>query len=486
MLKRVRNTLLNNKILAREKPILVGVSGGYDSLSLLHILHQLNYSLIAAYFNHELRIEANDEELKVEKFAVDLGIPFICGGQNVGSYAAQHRLSIEEAARKLRYGYLFEKAEVWQAQAVAVGHNADDQVETVLMHLLRGTGLDGLLGMQTSLLPNSWSDDITLLRPLLSIWRSEILDYCNHYNLQPIIDSSNVDEKYFRNRLRHSLIPIIEEYAPHVSERIWRMAVTLVGDYDIVTQSVDLAWENCYVEQGAGYIAFKVKNLRKQTLGVQRRLVRLAVKKLRANMRDLDFDAVERATAFLRSPSHSKQIDFCLGLRLILEGEQFYIATWESDLPNMSWPQLEDKNLGKLSIPGKLILSNGWIFSASFVENMEQTKELILENRNPFQAWIFFDCRKSTMTLRLRQPGDRFSPLGMHGKTVKISDYMINKKIPRRARTAWPLVCINGEIAWVPGFHLGESYKISSKTKYAVHLELIRKNINDEENQNEL
>ncbi len=473
MLDRVQNSLKNNIKLKPEAPILVGVSGGYDSICLLHILHKLKYPLIAAYFNHGLRIEAKDEELLVEKLADNLGIKFVSSGQSVKSFAEEHHKSIEEAARILRYRFLFEQAELWKAQAVAVGHNADDQVETVLMHLIQGTGLDGLLGMQTLTLPNSWSEKISLVRPLLSTWRHDIIKYCNHFMLHPVNDSSNKDEKYLRNRLRHNLIPILENYVPNTQERIWHMSATLKGDHDIVTEVLNRSWEKCLIEQQPRYIVFDREKLFNQSIGVQRRLIRMAVKTMRVNIRNLDYDAVERATMFIQDSLQSKQTDYCLGLRLVLENDKFYIADWEADLPFSSWPQLMGENL-KMPIPGTLAISSEWKFVARLVEDIEIAKKVYLENRNPFQVWMFLDRRKSCITLRSRQPGDRITPLGLNGKTVKISDLMINKKIPRRARAAWPLLCIDEEIVWVPGYQLGEFVKLSPTTKIAVHLELVR------------
>jgi len=448
MLNRVRNTLENIKNLSHEVPILIGVSGGHDSLSLLHILHQFNYLLTAAYFNHGLRPEAFDEVSKVKQIIGNLGIPFVSAEQDVGAFAEDRKLSIEEAARILRYRFLFRQAKAINAQAVAVGHNADDQVETVLMHLLRGTGLDGLRGMQTVMRTNNWSNEIALLRPLLSVWRSEINDYCDQHNLRPIIDRSNEDQTFFRNRLRHELIPMLEDYVPRASARIWRMAATLQGDHDIVMQVVDRAWDNCFEKQGEGYLALDEKMLQQQPLGVKRRLVR-------------------------------RSAELGLGMRLILEDGKFYIATLKADLPLISDPQLPELGSLRMPIPGQLHLSHRWLIVARFVLDGDHAKEQALINNDPFQTWISLDNRNQILTLRPRQPGDRFAPLGMQGHTTKVTDFMINQKIPRCARAAWPLICVDGEIAWVPGFRLGENFKLTTATNDVVHIKLTRDVVNN-------
>jgi len=472
MLNRVRNALKNSDDLSREKVILVGVSGGPDSLCLVNILNRLGYLLIVAHFNHGLRTESSDEERFVEKISDTLGIVFVSGSQDTAAYAAKHGLSQEEAARILRYRFLFDQAELLEAQAIAVGHNADDQVETVLMHLLRGAGLDGLIGMQTAALPNAWSDEILLIRPLLSIWRFEILEYCVRHKIHPIMDSSNADKTFFRNRLRHDLIPLLDDYVPGASARIWRMADILQGDHNVVMQVVVRAWQKCVRNQGSGYIAFSEKIFRKQPLGVQRRLVRAAVNVLRTNSRDLDFDAVERALTFLAMPPRSGQADFCLGLRLILENGQFFIAEWEADLPSILWPQLDDDDPLTVPIPGRLDLADGWMFSVEIVDDHIYARKQTAVNVNPFQAWISVDEQETELIVRPRRSEDRFAPLGMDGKTAKITDFMINQKLPRRCRAYWPLVCVDAEIAWIPGYRLGRTFRIAAEKQNVIYLRL--------------
>jgi tRNA(Ile)-lysidine synthase len=193
---------------------------------------------------------------------------------------------------------------------------------------------------------------------------------------------------------------------------------------------------------------------------------------------DLDFNTVARAITFLSDPPYSRTADLGLGMRLILENGEFYIATLNAELPPVPDPQLTEMGSLRLPIPGQLHLAHGWLIVGKFVRDGEHAKEKALINSDPFQTWISLESRKQILTLRPRQSGDRFAPLGMHGQTAKISDFMINQKIPRRARAAWPLVCINSEIAWVPGFRLGENFKLSAATKNVVHLRLTREEVN--------
>ena len=160
----------------------------------------------------------------MRKLAEEMKLPFVSESADVRGYAEEHKLSLEEAARMLRYRFLFAQARAHRAGAVAVGHTADDQVETILMHFLRGAGLAGLKGMAGRTLLPEFDREIPLVRPILHLWRHETEAYCREHDLQPVHDPSNTDETYFRNRLRHSLIPELEKYNPRFKETLLRTA----------------------------------------------------------------------------------------------------------------------------------------------------------------------------------------------------------------------------------------------------------------------
>jgi tRNA(Ile)-lysidine synthase len=340
MLEPVELTLQANCHLDRQQAILVAVSGGPDSLCLLHLLWELGYNLVVAHLDHSLRPESAAEAAMVQRITESLGVHYVHDRRDVAGYASQKSQSIEEAARELRYRFLFEQAETLTAQAVAVGHTADDQVETVLMHLLRGAGLSGLRGMRYYSLPNPWSKTIPLVRPLLGIWREEIMAYLDQRGLQPSQDASNLEKRYYRNRLRHELIPHLDELNPGVRRRIWKMATLLQDEDETIERVVDAAWSQFYESDSAGAVAFDTGGLCKLQKGVQRRLIRRAISHLRPGLRDIDYETVERVLDFLASPTRSGRKDLAAGLRLEMEGERLWIATWEADLPGANWPQL--------------------------------------------------------------------------------------------------------------------------------------------------
>jgi len=166
-----------------EGPYITGVSGGPDSLALLHCLAGMDMPLVCAHLNHGLRPEAGDEEDFVRDFAASLGIPFVSSRANVGAFSKDQNQSMEEAARNLRYSFLFAEAEKMGARAVLTAHTADDQVETILMHLVRGAGLSGLKGMAPETWLPQFSRSVPLVRPMLAIWREAVLDYCRRHTL---------------------------------------------------------------------------------------------------------------------------------------------------------------------------------------------------------------------------------------------------------------------------------------------------------------
>ena len=473
MLNRLRSILQGACRLEASGKVLVGVSGGPDSLCLLDSLWQLGYSLVVAHLDHGLRPESGDEAQVVRRAVKSLGAPFELRKVDVEAFAASNSLSLEEAARTLRYRFLFELAGLHQAQAVAVGHTADDQVETVLMHLLRGAGLSGLKGMAYRSLPNSWSREIPLVRPLLGIWRSEVEAYNVERGLQPAQDPSNLDTRFYRNRLRHELIPYLESYNPRLRQAIWRTADVLREDHTVLEGVVQAAWEASVLEQGAGYVSFKSQALLAQPLGVQRWLLRRAIGSLRPGLRDIDFEVLEEALAFLHQPTRSGQRDLAAGLRLLLEEERLWLAAWEADLPG-GWPQLPPGTAFSLEVPGKLALPGGWELRAALI-SPAIAREKGFTNTNPFQAWLDWPSSPVPLQVRGRRPGDRFRPLGLDGHSVKLSDFMVNVKLPRRARPGWPLLLFEQEIAWLPGFRLAHPFRLTGETQQAVHVQLSRK-----------
>jgi tRNA(Ile)-lysidine synthase len=473
MLSSLQSILQHNCHIGINKPVVIGVSGGPDSLCLLDLLWRLNYPLIVGHLDHGLRPEAKEEARRVEYEADSRKLPFVLQELDIQAFAEENKLSVEEAARAARYKFLFDQARSYSAQAVAVGHNADDQVETVLMHLLRGSGLAGLAGMDYSQVIKEFDESIPLIRPLLGFWRQEIISYISEHKLVPAIDETNWDQRYYRNRLRHGLLPLLESYNPQVRRTIYRMADILRGEQEIIEDVIDRVHETVLVEQGNDYVILSADELQSQPVGSQRRVLRRGIDHLRPGLRDVDFDAVERGLSLLQVGGSTKT-ELVAGLAAILEENYIILASKDAELPTEAWPQVPRGLEYQLGVPGECLLPEGWRLRSELVRDVSGIIDIVQNNTDPFRTWINIDEITLPFIVRGRHPGDRFNPLGMEGHTVKLSDFMINNKIPSRARDGWPLIVSGSEIIWVAGCRPAHHTRMQPGVHQAAYLKLVR------------
>jgi tRNA(Ile)-lysidine synthase len=411
----------------------------------------------------------------VEQSASRMNFASVIESGDVHEFARIEKMSIEEAARTMRYRFLMEQAQRFKAQAVAVGHTADDQVETVLMHFLRGAGLAGLKGMNYRTVIPMFDETIPIVRPLLDSWREETVVYCAVHGLRPRHDPSNDSLDFFRNRLRNQLIPVLESYNPRFREVIWRTSHSLSGDHEILSHVLDDAWEACTVQQTADFVSFDSSSLIKHSLALQRHLVRRAIELLHPESLDVTFAILERATKFINDPDQRPRTDLTGGLHLLREGPLIYILANTSDLPIERWPQMPDEsNTIPLSLPSLVMLSGGWKLSCERWNMASLAMDQARTNNDPFQVWLDAKVISNALELRARHDGDRFEPLGMDGHEMKISDFFINVKLPHRARDRWPLLCMGSKVVWVPGYRPAQSFRLTESTRQALYFSMTR------------
>ena len=469
MLDNISSIFRENCRLNPDQPVLVGVSGGPDSLCLMEALRQAGYSVIVAHFNHQLRPDSEMEANSLEKTVTRQNIPSVFESADVHAFAERESMSIEEAARELRYRFLYEQAQKHKAQAVAVGHTADDQVETVLMHFLRGAGLTGLKGMTyRSFLP-VFNESMPLIRPLLDVWREETVVYCAANGLRPYYDPSNDSLNFLRNRIRHLLVPHLESYNPRFREAVWRTAHSLADDYSALSEVLDATWDECVIAEQARLITFDANLLSTYALGLQRNLVRRALEQVMPDVSGLRFGTLHNAAEMLSTKRYGR-VDLTGGVYLFLEGEFAFIAGKGVKLPFERWPQMpQSVETFTLPIPGQVELSGGWNFSSEPWRNPALAMEQAINNENPFQVWLDASRLPKKLEIRARQKGDRFQPFGMDGHTMKLSDFLINEKLPQRARDAWPLLCSGDSVIWVPGYRPAHSYRLTDNTRQVIY-----------------
>jgi len=469
MLESVETILAEQCGLVPDRLVIAGISGGPDSLCLLDILRRAGYPLIVAHFNHQLRPESDVDANMVEQTAARLMIPSIVDGTDVRAYAEREALSIEEAARILRYRFLFGLARARNAQAVAVGHTADDQVETVLMHFLRGSGLSGLKGMSYRSVLKVFDPKIPLIRPLLDTWREETLVYCAASGLRPHFDPSNDSLNFLRNRMRHLLIPNLETYNPRFREAISRMSQALRADHAFLTEVVDSAWAECVTSLGQDVVTFDLEQITRCQVGLQRNLVRKAIQHLRPGQ-EVDYAALERASRFISDPEHPPRADLKGGLQIFREDRSIYVYTPGADLPFNLWPQMpEGQEVLPVMVPSNFELSAGWKFACEKWRLPTLAREQADRNEDLFQVWLDADRLPDSLELRTRRPGDRIEPLGLDGHSQKLSDFFVNEKVPQRARDRWPLLCSGDIVIWVPGYRPAHPFRLTAASKKMIY-----------------
>ncbi len=455
-------------VIARQK-LLVAVSGGADSVCLIHILRklqkELDIELHVAHLNHQLRGAESDADAEyVTDLAQRLGLPAIVESRDVRAYQLQHRLSLEEAAREVRYSFLARTAAEIGAAGVVVGHTADDHVETILMHLLRGSGTRGLRG----LLPvNRWQSadhSLLIVRPLLDLTREETTAYCRRHRLAPRTDTSNLSSEPFRNRIRHQLLPELREYNPQVAEALLRTARIAADDLAFIDKEGARLRDKVTLAEKDSVIINK-KEFSTLPSALKRHLLRAAVETLLGNLKDIEAGHIEDIMDALDKPA-GKVIGLPDGLNFTIEYDRYVLSPDAASL--CPFPPLEDHT--GLNVPG---LTNipGWNIEATVVPQSEYTEAAGITD--DFTAHFNYDKTGDKLTVRHRRPGDRFQPLGMD-RPKKLNEFMIDARIPQAWRRRIPILCSPELILWAVGYRIDERAKVTRNTKQVLRLKFER------------
>lgn len=290
MFEQVREAVAEHRLFAPGARIVVAVSGGADSVALLHLMLRLksvmNLSIFAAHLDHGLREDSSEDAVWVGELGRTLGVPTTVERREVASLSREKELSLEEAAREVRYAFLLETAQRLGASHVALAHTADDQAETVLMRFLRGAGLTGL-----SAIPVKRSlESVWIVRPLLSVWRSDILDYLKAHRLSFRHDQTNDDRRFFRNRIRHELLPLLEQgYNPNLKKGLVQLAEQSRGDDAFLQKAAGRQWKRMAKKTGSRRVMLKLASFRRQPLALRRQLMRQAIVAVQGSLRQFEF-----------------------------------------------------------------------------------------------------------------------------------------------------------------------------------------------------
>ncbi len=474
LVARVAETIERHALCAPGDRVVVGVSGGADSLTLLHALialrKRLGIALHVATLDHGLRGAAGAADAEfVRCTALGWGLPVTVGRADVAQIARLHRLSVEEAARQVRYTFLLCVARQVGAARVAVGHQRDDQAETVLMHLVRGSGLSGLRGMLPATplsdyhlledvatvcdppldgppaAPDAWP---ALIRPLLDLSRREIDEYVAAHGLTPRLDATNEDTTYFRNRLRHEVLPLLETLNPNVRELLARTADVLRADADLVRAAGEAALARALRSATPGAVVLDRAAWDGLPLSSKRHLIRAAVWRLRPALRDVTFEHVERALAVIASGQVGARATLPGGLALRVGYDALIIAGAGAGAVEVGGdaPALAGERAGPVFGPHERveIVYGGWVFVARPLAPGDDLPALHAD----LLAAALVVPAGARLWLRARRPGDRFCPRGMGGRSQKLADTLINLRVPAAWRDRVPLLVVDDAIAW--------------------------------------
>jgi tRNA(Ile)-lysidine synthase len=467
--RRVLRYIQGHGLFPAAQRALLAVSGGPDSTALLLVLAHLSASgglkldLWLAHFDHGLRRQAEREAEKafLSGLAAKLGLPLLLGQGDVRAHARQHRLSLEEAARELRYRFLAEQAGKAAINVVATGHTADDQAETVLMHLVRGSGLTGLAGMRPS---SSWPfpshDCLLLVRPLLEVSRGETERYCQEEGLSPCLDVTNLLLGPLRNRIRHQLLPLLRRYNPKIEGALLRLAAATASDLAYLEGTARAFWHALAVKD-KGSVGFRRSELAALPLAIRSRLLQAACQELLADARQIEAVHVHSMVEALAKPAGAR-LSLPGGLAFAVDGE-FVRLTLGREVAARVRPIPETP----LAVPGRTTVA-GWLIEAETPSGQK-----VEVGAGPYEAFLDYQATGAQLTVRSRRRGDRFRPLGLGGEK-KLQDYLVDAKVPRGERDTVPLVCTSWGIAWVVGHRIDERARVREGTGTVLHLKFRR------------
>jgi len=459
--QRVLGFIQEHQLISDGEKLVVAVSGGADSVCLLHILvrlqKELKVKLHIAHLNHQLRgAESEADASYVADLARQLAIPATMEKRDVKGYQARERLSLEEAAREVRYSFLAQVAGAIGAERVAVGHTRDDQIETILMHLIRGSGTRGLRGLQPATLWQSGVDSLTIIRPLLEISHQETENYCHQHRLTPRLDASNLSLSPLRNRIRQQLLPLLESYNPGVAEALLRTGRIAGDDIDFLDEQVARLWDEVARQEKKSIILDK-KGFDQLPPTLKRYLLRALVERLLGSAKDIEMRHVEEMMS-LATKAAGKRLSLPGGLTFSVEYNRYLLT---SDLTALS-PLPLLKGEFPLNIPGETRLP-GWRVEATIIKQEEMSE------KDDFTAYLDLAKSGDRLMVRPRRRGDRFQPLGL-AQPKKLGEFMIDAKIPNTWRGQIPIVCSEEQILWVVGWRLDERARVSRDTKQVLCL----------------
>ncbi|MEN8904667.1 MAG: tRNA lysidine(34) synthetase TilS [Clostridiales bacterium] len=463
------NTIEKNNLIQNRDRILVGVSGGPDSMCLLNVLKMIqnkySVSLFVVHVNHMLRgLDSERDEKFVKSYCKKIRIPFYVERHDVKKYSKSKGLSIEESAREIRYNVFRAYSNINNIDKIAVAHNKNDQVETSLMRILRGTGLDGITAMDYK--ANK------IIRPLLDIKKVDILFYCNEMDIKTTIDKSNLDRVYTRNKIRLDLIPYLEkEFNVDIIDRIHNMALLLNEDKKIVNEYIKTIFLKVLVEKNNHMIVLDLEEINKYSDEIIKRVLRIGIIELSGNIAGFGKVHIDNILKMINSSKTGKYLDLPKNLKVNISYNKFKLYFDEKTE--------KLKFCKKLNIPKVYVKEIGQTFYFDIL-SIEQFNELNinLSEKNDLTGYFDFDKIDFKKTfIRNRKISDFIVPYGYITGKKKLKDYFIDLKMSRDIRDKIPLLAVESEVVWIVGYRTSNNYKITNKTKKVLKIKVKNKEV---------
>ncbi|WP_029451482.1 tRNA lysidine(34) synthetase TilS [Clostridium algidicarnis] len=473
MKKRILEYIEKYSMIQKDDKVLVALSGGPDSITLLHILYSLKddlgITLYAAHINHKLRGEASDkDERYVKEICSSLNIPCYVKLADINAISKKRGISSEMAGRDVRYDFFESLKKDLNINKVAVAHNSNDRAETILMRIMRGTGIEGLAGIKPV-------RDNTYIRPILILSRKEIEDYCEINKLCPRIDKTNNEPIYARNKVRLELIPYIKEnFNKDIINTLNRFSELMVRDNDYLEK---ISYEKFmkYVEINSKSDIIIHKEAFKEHDSIVTRIIRYSIEKLEGTLNNIEMIHISSIVS-LSNQGTGKTVNLPHDITVSnVYGDIFIKKNYKKVIKNENLSSIinlkdytkEDLKIGvKINIPEFQMSLFIKLLSDDNISNLNLKGK---SNCKYFDA----DKIKGDINVRYRKDGDKFIPYGMSGSR-KLKDIFIDEKIPREQRDSIVLICFDKHIAWIEGYKVSELFKVEHKTKNILSITIER------------
>ena len=445
--------VISKNLIVDGETILAAISGGPDSMAMLNCLillrKSMNFNLLIAHVNHGVRGQyAKRDQDFVKEIAKEYQIPFFTINVDMVLYGKELGISSEEAGRILRYGFFRDILKDYGGGKIAVAHNKNDQAETIIHRIIRGTGLDGLKSMEFI------KGDI--IRPILNISRKDIEDYIEKENIRFVIDHTNLETDYTRNKIRLELLPYIKEnFNPNIIDSLYRLSGIAREEIEIIEEITREKYNLIVKKTTKNSIIFNGSLFNLESRPIKKRLVRKAIESIAGNLHGIEEIHIIDIVELFDQAKTGKTIHIAKGIIGRISYNDFMV-----ELPRNKTIKLSEK---KLELGANSIGELGIIISLELISldgiNIKDT-----DNK-----YIDYNKVNDGLWIRPRKSGDRFSPLGLGG-SKKLKDYMIDKKIPQDKRDSTPILCDRSGIIWVIGYGLSDNYKITENTEKVLKL----------------